>query len=104
MLKLREYVERGGTILAEPSDHSKPFAESMERLLRDMYPPKDYPSVKLEALAADHPILQDHLQPLRRPGGELPPPLHRMEIVFGDRPFEERLRQNVRRRNRVLDR
>lgn len=55
-LKLREYVERGGTILAEPSDHSKPFAESMARLLKDMYPPKDYPNVKLEALAADHPI------------------------------------------------
>jgi hypothetical protein len=55
-MKLREYIERGGTILAEPSDHSKQFAESMERLLRAMYPPKDYPSVKLEALAADHPI------------------------------------------------
>jgi hypothetical protein len=54
--KLREHVERGGTILAEPSDHSKPFAESMERLLRDMYPPKDYPGVKLAPLAADHPI------------------------------------------------
>jgi hypothetical protein len=55
-MKLREYVERGGTILAEPSDHSKPFAASVERLLRDMYPPKDYPGVKLELLAADHPI------------------------------------------------
>jgi hypothetical protein len=28
----------------------------MERLLQDMYPPRDYPSVKLAALAADHPI------------------------------------------------
>ena len=55
-LKLREYVERGGTILAEPSDHSQPFAESMERLLQDMYPHRDYPNVKLQALAADHPI------------------------------------------------
>jgi hypothetical protein len=55
-MKLREYIERGGTILAEPSDHSKPFAESMERLLRDMYPPKAYPNIKLDALAADHPI------------------------------------------------
>lgn len=55
-MKLREYIERGGTILAEPSDHSKPFAESMELLLKDMYPPKDYPKVKLEELAADHPI------------------------------------------------
>jgi len=56
MLKLREYVERGGTILAEPSDRSKDFAASMERLLKDMYPPKSYPNVKLEAIAADHPI------------------------------------------------
>jgi hypothetical protein len=56
MLKLREYIERGGTILAEPSDHSKDFAASMERLLSDMYPAKSYPNIKLEALAADHPI------------------------------------------------
>ncbi|MCC6417593.1 MAG: DUF4159 domain-containing protein, partial [Gemmataceae bacterium] len=55
-MKLREYIERGGTILAEPSDHSRPFAESMERLLRDMYPPKDYPNIKLKVLARDHPI------------------------------------------------
>jgi hypothetical protein len=54
--KLREYVERGGTILAEPSDHSQPFADSMARLLSDMYPPKEYPNVKLEPLAADHPV------------------------------------------------
>src|SRR5206468_11304691 len=56
MLKLREYVERGGTILAEPSDRSKDFAASMERLLKDMYPPQSYPNIRLEALAADHPI------------------------------------------------
>jgi hypothetical protein len=55
-MKLREYIERGGTILAEPTDHSKPFAGSMQRLLKDMYPPKAYPNVKLEALAVDHPI------------------------------------------------
>src|SRR5205085_1262810 len=51
MLKLREYVERGGTILAEPSDRSKDFSASMERLLKDMYPPQSYPNVRLEALA-----------------------------------------------------
>ena len=55
-MKLREYIERGGTILAEPSDYSKEFTESMELLLKDMYPPKDYPNFKLEPLAADHPI------------------------------------------------
>jgi len=54
--KLREYIERGGTILAEPSDHSKDFAASMERLLQSMYPPKLYPNIKLEVLKADHPI------------------------------------------------
>jgi hypothetical protein len=56
MVKLREYIERGGTILAEPSDHSEEFAASMERLLKDMYPPQAYPDVRLEKLAADHPI------------------------------------------------
>ena len=56
MLKLREYIERGGTILAEPSDHSKEFLASMDRLLKDMYPPQAYPNVRLEALAAEHPI------------------------------------------------
>lgn len=56
MLKLREYIERGGTILAEPSDRSKDFAASMEQLLKDMYPPKSYPNVRLEALAAEHPV------------------------------------------------
>jgi hypothetical protein len=56
VLKLREYIERGGTILAEPSDHSKNFATSMEKLLQSMYPPKSYPNIKLEALKADHPV------------------------------------------------
>lgn len=56
MLKLREYIERGGTILAESSDHSKDFTTSMEQLLKDMYPPKSYPNIRLEALAAEHPV------------------------------------------------
>ena len=56
MLKLREYVERGGTILAEPSDHSPKFYASMERLLKDMYPPQNYPDVRLEALPAEHAV------------------------------------------------
>jgi hypothetical protein len=54
--KLREYIERGGTILAEPSDRSKDFAGSMEKLLKEMYPPQSYPNVRLEPLAAEHPI------------------------------------------------
>ncbi len=56
MLKLREYIERGGTIVAEASDHSKDFTASMEDLLKDMYPPQSYPSVHLEALPAEHPV------------------------------------------------
>src|SRR5262249_45673108 len=56
MLKLREYIERGGTILAEPSDHSAEFAAGMERLLKDLYPPQSYPNIRLEALPADHSI------------------------------------------------
>ena len=56
MLKLREYVERGGTILAEPRDHSPDFRSSMEELLRDMYPPQSYPDVRLERLPAEHGI------------------------------------------------
>jgi hypothetical protein len=56
MLKLREYVERGGTILAEPTDHSPEFRASMEELLRNMYPPQSYPDVRLERLPADHGI------------------------------------------------
>jgi hypothetical protein len=56
MLKLREYVERGGTILAEPSDHSPDFAASMEALLKAMYPPQTYPDIRLEALPAEHPV------------------------------------------------
>jgi len=56
MLKLREYIERGGTILAEPSDHSTDFAAAMEQLLKDMYPPQSYPDVRLKALPAGHPV------------------------------------------------
>jgi len=55
-LKLREYVQRGGTILAEPSDHAEAFAASMRDLLRQMFPPNAYPGCKLTALEADHGI------------------------------------------------
>ena len=56
MLKLREYIQRGGTILAEPSDHSKAFADSMKKLLSEMFDEREYPNVKLEPIQADHPI------------------------------------------------
>jgi hypothetical protein len=54
MLRLREYVLRGGTILAEPSDHSKAFAESMEELVRLMFPKRYFPDYELKELPADH--------------------------------------------------
>jgi len=54
VLKLREYIDRGGTILAEPSDHSKAFADSVAELVRQMYPDNVYPSYKLQPLPADH--------------------------------------------------
>jgi len=56
MLKLREYLLRGGTILAEPSDHSEHFAESMKNLLRQMFPKTDYPDYELKPLPPEHGI------------------------------------------------
>ncbi len=56
MVKLREYIQRGGTILAEPSDHSRAFAESMKTFLNDMFDEREYPNAKLKPLPADHPI------------------------------------------------
>jgi hypothetical protein len=56
MIKLREYILRGGTILAEPSDHSEEFTKSMEELCRQMFPPEDYPEYKLEPLPPEHGI------------------------------------------------
>ena len=56
MLKLRSYVLRGGTILAEPADGSREFAAGMEDLLRQMFSQRDYPSYGLRPLAADHPV------------------------------------------------
>ena len=53
-LKLREYVQRGGTILAEPSDHSEAFARSMAELLRQMFPGNAYPGRGLRELPGDH--------------------------------------------------
>jgi len=52
--KLRDYVLRGGTILAEPSDKSAEFRDSMTALLGRMFPAADYPSCQLAPLPADH--------------------------------------------------
>jgi len=56
MLRLREYVLRGGTILAEPSDRAGAFVRSMEHLLGQMFPPRDFPGCKLKPLCDDHAI------------------------------------------------
>ena len=52
--KLRSYVQRGGTILAEPTDHSAAFTAGMRTLLARMFPPAAYPDVALAPLADDH--------------------------------------------------
>ncbi len=56
MLKLREYIFRGGTILAEPSDHSEHFAKSIKDLVAQMFPKTDFPGYELKPLPADHGI------------------------------------------------
>ncbi len=56
MLKLRQYLQGGGMILAEPSDHCEEFARSMEHLLQQMFPARDYPGYTLQPLPADHGI------------------------------------------------
>jgi hypothetical protein len=52
--KLKAYVEGGGTILAEPSDHSLLFRDSMVKLLGAMFPAAEYPGVALRPLPEDH--------------------------------------------------
>jgi len=66
MLKLREYLLRGGTILAEPSDHAEEFTRSMEKLVRLMFSEHDYPDYELKPLSADHGIYTVIKQPWKR--------------------------------------
>jgi hypothetical protein len=56
MIKLRDYLLAGGTILAEPSDHSPEFAQSMEELLRLMFPRRYFPDYELRPLPPEHGI------------------------------------------------
>ncbi|MCA9557475.1 MAG: DUF4159 domain-containing protein, partial [Myxococcales bacterium] len=53
---LRDYVERGGMIVAEPADGSPAFRASMVELLGRLFPAKDFPGVTLAPVADDHPI------------------------------------------------
>ncbi len=54
--KLRAYIERGGTLLLEPSDHSPAFAAGAAALLERLYPAAQYPACRLAPLPADHGI------------------------------------------------
>ena len=54
--KLRAYILRGGTILAEPSDHQAEFTRSMESLAVRLFPAETHPACKLEPIPADHGI------------------------------------------------
>jgi hypothetical protein len=56
MLRLREYVQRGGTIVAEPSDRSPQFAAALEELVRQMFPARDFPGYGLQPLPPEHAI------------------------------------------------
>lgn len=53
---LRRYIERGGTVLAEPADGSPAFRASMVTLLARLFPPKEHPGVVLAPLADTHPV------------------------------------------------
>ncbi len=54
--KLRAYVERGGLILAEPSDGSEAFRVAMESLVGKLFPPEQFSAHGLRALDPEHPI------------------------------------------------
>lgn len=54
--KLRDYVQRGGTILAEASDGAPEFARSLEALVARLYPPAEYPGRTLRPVAPTHPL------------------------------------------------
>lgn len=56
LAKLRAYIRRGGTLFAEPSDHSPAARRSLEELPAKLFPPADYPGWQLAPLPADHGI------------------------------------------------
>ena len=54
--KLRQYVEQGGMILAEPSDNSPEFKQSMAELCQKLYPAEQFPDRALRGLTPNHPV------------------------------------------------
>lgn len=53
---LRDYVARGGTIFAEPTDHSATFTNAMVALVEKLYPAERYPTHGVKPIAKDHPV------------------------------------------------
>ena len=53
---------------------------------------------------AYHPVLQDHLEPLRRARRKLAATLHGLELPLGNRTLEKPRCENVRRGDGVLNR
>lgn len=62
--RLRAYIQRGGTILAEPSDGAPAFKKSMERLAEALFAGTDR---ALEPVGADHPIFAANGRPMKAP-------------------------------------
>ena len=56
--RLRDYIQRGGTVLAEPSDHAPEFSASLAPLVARLFPAQDYPNRLLRPLAASHPLFR----------------------------------------------
>ncbi len=52
--------------------------------------------------AANDAVLQNYLQPLRRPGRKIPVPLHRIEVLFGHRALKKARSQDIGGGNGVL--
>lgn len=53
---LRTYIRRGGTILAEPSDHAPAFEAAMVALAERLFPAETHPNARLRVLPDDHGI------------------------------------------------
>ena len=54
--RLRDYINRGGTIFAEPADHNAAFRKSMEELVTRLFPAKTYKGRALVTLPPSHPV------------------------------------------------
>jgi hypothetical protein len=53
--------------------------------------------------AADHPVLDEHLHPLREAGGQLASALHSLQIRSRDQTVSQGVRYEVGRRHGILE-